>query len=130
MDLRSHENGPSGFLLSGDDRQRGRRGTTDWTSEGSGMSADAFDLAIAPVNALDVRRGEALRLSGDVVGVSAQIGTITGTGSEGRFHPAGRLRFHEGSATLGVPPGDYVIKLAADWPEQGNADFFFRIRVT
>ena len=121
-------NRPSAELTPGQERQEAELGTHCWTSGDSGLCAD-YAGVVAPKRAIEVPAGTELRVEGEATSVDGVIGVYVDHGGWGDVNSKQELKLGDGSDTIRVDPGEYVISLFTVW-DQGDAALAFRIVVT
>jgi hypothetical protein len=120
-----------GVLTFSGRSQIGDLGSNCWThldAEGNGGVTRCADF-VEPVPSNDpvpVPAGAPIRMDSDAKSVHGALHVMDGDGGELEMRKSlNDLR----SATVDVPPGEYLLEVSASWP-QGSALIYFSIQVT
>jgi hypothetical protein len=131
--LRGARQAPKGLLAFRPSAQVAAIGTNCWTkySGATPLVTSCKDAAgpRKPGSYLEVPSGATIHLDTDATTVTGSVDQVTGNGSSFDVHRVQGLTFVPGYESLTVPKGDYVLELFATWEGEGDATYYFGVRV-
>jgi hypothetical protein len=131
--LRGARQAPKGLLAFRPSAQVAAIGTNCWTkySGTTPLVTSCKDAAgpREPDSYLAVPLGATIKLDTDATTVTGSVDQVTGNGSSFDVQTVQGLTFVPDTDSLTVPKGDYVLELFAMWEGEGDATYYFGIRV-